>query len=79
MTVKIQVDRIEGNVVVLLDGDKNIYDIPKGFFAQEPNEGDIFEVDFEDGKPVRSLFLEEETEAVKRRIRELMAKMRKKK
>ena len=79
MTIKMQIDRIEGKLAVLVDDDENIYNIPKGFFGEDLREGNIFEIEFEDGKPVRYVFLEEETEAVRRRIKELMAKLRKKK
>ncbi len=79
MTVKMQIDRIEGKLAVLVDDDENICNIPKGFFGEDLGEGNIYEIEFEDGKPVRYIFLEEETEAVRRRIKELMAKLRKKK
>ena len=79
MTVKMQIDRMEGKLAVLLDDDENIYNIPKAFFCEDAKEGNIFEITFEDGKPVRYIFLEEETERVRRRIKELMAKLRKKK
>ena len=79
MTVKMQIDRIEGKLAVLVDDDENIYNIPKGFFGEDAKEGNIFEITFEDGKPVSAVFLAEETERVRRRIKELMAKLRKKK
>ena len=79
MTVKMQADRMEGKLVVLIDDDENIYNIPKSFFGEELKDGNIYEIDFEDGKPVRYVFLEEETERIRRRIRELMEKLRKKK
>lgn len=79
MTVKMQIDRMEGKLAVLVDDDENIYNIPKDFFGEDLSEGNIYEIEFEDGKPVRYIFLEEETEAVRRRIKELMAKLRKKK
>lgn len=79
MTIKMQADRIEGKLVVLLDDDENIYNIPKDFFGEELKDGNIYEIEFEDGKPVRYVFLEEETERVRRRIKELMEKLRRKK
>ena len=79
MTVKMQIDRIEGKLAVLVDDDENIYNIPKDFFGEDGKEGNIFEITFEDGKPVSAVFLAEETERVRRRIKELMAKLRKKK
>ena len=79
MTVKMQIDRIEGKLAVLLDDDENIYNIPKDFFGEDLGEGNIYEIEFEDGKPVRYIFLEEETEAVRERIRALMAKLKRKK
>ena len=78
MTMKMQIDRIEGKLAVLIDDDENIRNIPKEFFGEDLREGNIFEIEFEDGKPVRYIFLEEETEAVRRRIKELMAKLKKK-
>ena len=78
MTVKMQVDRIEGKLAVLIDDDDNICNIPKTFFGEELNEGNIYEIVFENGKPVDATFLAEETEAIRRRIRELMAKLKKK-
>ncbi len=79
MTIKMQADRMEGNLVVLIDDDENIYNIPKDFFGEELKDGNIYEIDFEDGKPVGYRFLAAETEAVRRRIKELMEKLRKKK
>ena len=79
MTIKMQADRIEGKLVVLIDDDENIYNIPKDFFGEELKDGNIYEIEFEDGKPVRYVFLEEETERVRRRIKELMEKLRRKK
>ena len=79
MTIKMQIDRIEGKFAVLIDDDENIRNIPKEFFGEDGKEGNIFEITFEDGKPVSAVFLAEETERVRRRIKELMAKLRKKK
>lgn len=80
MKTELQVDRIEdGDIVVLFDGEKNLYEIGLSFFASAPNEGDYFNVVFEDGKPVSAEFLAEKTEAAHQRIRALMAKMRRKK
>ena len=78
MKKELYVDRIEdGDIVVLLDGEKNIYEIELGFFAAPPNEGDYFDFVFEDGKPVSAEFLAKKTEEAHERIRYLMAKMRK--
>ena len=35
MTVKMQIDRIEGKLAVLVDDDENIYNIPKDFFGED--------------------------------------------
>jgi hypothetical protein len=79
MIKKLQIDRIEGKLAVMTDDDEGICNIPVDFFGENAVEGNIFEVVFEDGKPVRATFLSEETEAVRRKIKELMAKLRKKK
>jgi len=79
MKRELQVDRTEGKTVVLMDGEDTFFEIALDFFDTPPREGDYFEIDFEDGAPVSSRFLEEKTEAARQRIRALMAKMRKKK
>ncbi|MBR6744112.1 MAG: DUF3006 domain-containing protein [Clostridia bacterium] len=78
MTKKLQIDRIEGKFAVMTD-DEEIYNIPADFFGENAREGNIFEVVFENGKPVSAVFLAEETEAVREKIRKLMAKLRNKK
>ena len=78
MIKKLQIDRIEGNLAVMTDDDEGICNIPSDFFGENAVEGNIFEVVFEDGNPVDYRFLAEETESVRRRIKELMAKLRKK-
>ena len=79
MIKKLQIDRIEGKLAVMTDDDEGICNIPVDFFGENAVEGNIFEVVFENGKPVRAVFLAEETEAVRERIRVLMAKLKKKK
>ena len=75
---KLQVDRFEGDIAVLFDQDKKIYDVPKTQFGFELHEGDLLEVVFEGDKPIAARFLSEETEAQRRRVRELMAKLKRK-
>ena len=79
MIKKLQIDRFEGALAVMKDDDEGFYNIPAEFFGEDAKEGNIFEVVFEDGKPVSAVFLKEETEAVRERIRVLMAKLKKKK
>ena len=79
MKKKLQVDRFEGDIAVLFDMEKNLYDVPKDLFGFELHEGDYLEVTFENGVPVSAVFLAEETEAARQKIRALMAKMRRKK
>ena len=80
MKKKMQVDRFEGEVAVLFDIEKKIYDVPKTVFGFELHEGDLLEVEFsEDGKPLSAVFLVEETETLRRRARELRESLRKKK
>ena len=79
MIKKLQIDRIEGKLAVMTDDDGDTCNIPASFFGENAVEGNIFEVVFENGKPVSAVFLAEETERVRRRIKELMAKLRKKK
>ncbi len=79
MIKKLQIDRLEGGFAVMTDDGDNICNIPAAFFGENAVEGNIFEVILEDGKPVRATFLAEETEAVRQKIRALMAKMRKNK
>ena len=80
MKQKLQIDRIEGTLAVMTeDGEEETLNIPAEFFGADAKEGNIFDVVFEDGKPVSAVFLKEETEAVRERIRALMAKLKKKK
>ena len=75
---KMQVDRFEGEIAVLLDMDKQIYDIPKDIFGFELHEGDLLKVHFENETPVSAVFLAEETEALRARAKALMAKLKRK-
>ncbi len=75
---KLQVDRFEGEIAVLFDAEKNVYDVPKDAFGFALHEGDILEVEFSDGKPCSAKFLEEETKAMQARVRELMKKLKRK-
>ena len=79
MIKKLQIDRIEGTLAVMTDDDEGMCNIPADFFGENAVEGNIFEVVFENGKPVSATFLAEETAAVRERIRALMAKLKKKK
>jgi hypothetical protein len=79
MKKKLQVDRFESGLAVLFDMEKNLYNVPKDVFGFTLHEGDYLEVTFENGVPASAVFLAEETEAARLRIRALMAKMRKKK
>ena len=79
MKKKLQVDRFEGNVAVLFDMEKNIYNVPKETFGFVLHEGDYLEAVFENGIPVSAVFLAQETEEEYRKISALMAKMRRKK
>lgn len=79
MKKKLQVDRFEGEIAVLFDMEKNLYDVPKDIFGFELHGGDYLEVTFENEAPVSAVFLAEETEAARQKIRALMAKMRRKK
>ena len=80
MIKKLQIDRIEGALAVMTDEEEEVTcNIPAEFFGADAKEGNIFEVVFEDGNPVDYRFLAEETESVRRRIKELMVKLRKKK
>ncbi|MBQ8496295.1 MAG: DUF3006 domain-containing protein [Clostridia bacterium] len=75
---KLQVDRFEGEIAVLYDENKRIYDVPKDLFGFTLHEGDILEVKFEEDKPVSARFLEEETETMRNRIKALKAKLKRK-
>lgn len=76
---KMQVDRFEEGFAVLVGiQSKEICDVPKDLFGFVLHEGDILNVVFDGDKPVSAEFLAEETEAVKKRIRELMQKRRRK-
>ena len=78
MKKKLQVDRFEGDLAVLFNREGEVYDVPKDCFGFALHEGDYLEVTLEDGVPVSAVFLAEETEAARQKIRALMAKMRKK-
>ena len=78
MKKKLQVDRFEEGLAVLFDMEKNIYNVPKNLFGFELHEGDYLDVTFESGMPVSAVFLSEETEAARQKIRALIAKMRRK-
>ena len=79
MKKKLQVDRFEENLAVLFDMEKNIYNVPKDLFGFELNEGDYLDVTFENGVPASAVFLAEETEEARQKIRALMEKLRRKK
>ena len=79
MKKKLQVDRFEGEIAVLFDMDYRLYNVPKDVFGFELHEGDYLEATFENDAPVSAVFLAEETEAARQKIKALMAKMRKKK
>ncbi len=75
----LQVDRFEGDIAVLFDREKNIYDVKKDVFGFELHEGDLLNVTFADGKPIAAEFLAEETEGLRKRAAELREKRRRKK
>lgn len=75
----LQVDRFEGEIAVLFDREKNVYDVPKNVFGFALHEGDLLDVTFSDGKPIAAKFLAEETEKLKKRAAELREKLRRKK
>jgi hypothetical protein len=75
----LQVDRFEGEIAVLFDCEKNIYDVKKDLFGFELHEGDLLNVTFVDGKPASAEFLAEETERLKKRAAALREKLRRKK
>ena len=75
----LQVDRFEGNIAVLFDREKNIYDVPKDIFGFELHEGDLLDVSFSEGKPHTAIFLAEETERLKKRAEQLRERCRRKK
>lgn len=75
---KLQVDRFEGEIAVLFDENKNIYDIHKDLFGFTLHEGDLLNVTFDEGKPVSAVFLADETQAMRNRIQALKAKLKKK-
>ena len=79
MKKKLQVDRFEGNLAVLLDREDHIYNIPKDLFGFELHEGDYLETEMENNMPVSAVFLAEETLAARQKIHILMKKMRRKK
>jgi len=80
MKQKLQVDRFEGDIAVIYNMDEKVkYDVPRDLFGFRLHEGDYLDVTFENGVPVSAVFLAEETEAARQKIRALMAKMRKKK
>ena len=79
MKKKLQVDRFEGDLAVLFDMDYRLYNVPKDIFGFELHAGDYLDVTFENDVPTSAVFLAEETEAARQRIKALMAKMRKKK
>ena len=79
MKKKLQVDRFEENLAVLFDMEKNIYNVPKDLFGFELHEGDYLDVAFENDAPASAVFLAEETEEARQKVRALMEKLRRKK
>lgn len=79
MKKKFQVDRFEGEIAVLYDGEEEYVNVLRGHFGFELHDGDILEVTFEGGVPISAVFLAEETEATRQKIRILMEKLKKKK
>ena len=79
MKKKLQVDRFEGEIAVLFDMDYRLYNVPKDVFGFELHAGDYLDVTFENDVTATAVFLAEETEAARQKIKALMAKMRKKK
>lgn len=79
MKKKFQVDRFEGEIAVLFDSEETYCEVSRGHFGIELHEGDILEVTFENDLPVSAVFLAEETEETRKKIRALMEKLKKKK
>ena len=75
---KMQVDRFEGELAVLIDHKGGRWNIQKDSLGFELHEGDLLEVDISAGAIVSARFLEEETETLRKRAKALMEKLKRK-
>ncbi len=76
---KMQVDRFEENLAVLMDENEEVFVVLRDAFGFELHEGDHLEVEFSGEKPVSAKYLAEETEASKKRVHALMERLKNKK
>lgn len=73
---RMQVDRFEEGLAVLVDEREQSYSVPAGLFGFVLHAGDVLAVEMQEGKPCRARFLAEETDARKAQAKELMQKLK---
>lgn len=76
--IKVQVDRFEEGLAVLVDEEEKLYNIQRGQFPFEIHEGDILCVEIVCGHLQYAEFLAEETAAARERVAALMKKLKRK-
>lgn len=73
-----EVDRIEEGLVVLLDEEENIRNIPRENFPIEVHPGDTLLLELDGKRVLFAEYQKEKTEARRSRIAELMEKLKRK-
>lgn len=77
--MKVRIDRFEESFAVCVDEEETFYDLPRADFSIPLHEGDILDIELQNGKVVSARFLEEETKAEAEAVRALMRSLRRKK
>lgn len=77
--MKVRIDRFEESFAVCVDEEENFYDLARADFSIPLHEGDILDIELQNGKVVSARFLEEETRAEAEAVRALMKSLRRKK
>lgn len=78
MKMKVTVDRVEDGVVVCIDDDDEQYEFYVEDFPAEAHAGDVFELTLDGERALEAVFLEKETEELRRRAQAAMDRLRKK-
>ncbi len=73
---KMQIDRFEEEIAVLIWEDEKALDIPKSAFPFEVHAGDILEIEWDGERLLSARLLKEETAAQKARNHSLMERIK---
>ena len=74
--MKVTVSRITDGIVVCEDESEKIYSFPEKDLGIPVRSCDVLDIILEDGKPVRAVFLKEDTERAKEEARAVMQRLR---